>query len=283
MKKLLVLLLCASTGVYAESRVLPPVIDNSAYPGGAAYTNGTGAPSNNAMYEVLGRLEQMQQEIQQLRGVIEEQSQAIDDLKKRQSNIYLDLDQRMQLLAGGTDQKETTVEVDVQTEQTSVNNQLSNTNTEQTGKDTQPTASENMTRNDESMGVPVKNEKEIYLAAYELLRNGHNTQAIMKFKSFLVDFPSGDYSDNSQYWLGEAYKVNQDIKSSKKAFTKVVTDFPTSSKVPDALLKLGIIELEQNNEAKARDYFKRVLVSYPNTTAAHLAKKRLMLMESIQR
>jgi len=55
--------------------------------------------------------------------------------------------------------------------------------------------------------------------------------------------------------------------------------FPKSPKVPDALLKLGYIELEQNNLAKARDYLTRVKVDYPGTTAAHLASKKLMQLD----
>ena len=123
-----------------------------------------------------------------------------------------------------------------------------------------------------------KNQKELYQAAYETLRNGHNTRAIAAFKSLLTEFPDGEFADNSQYWLGEAYKVNQDLNSAKDAFTKVVTHYGGSPKVPDALLKLGFIEVEQNNTAKARDYLTQVTVSYPGTTAAHLAAKKLTQM-----
>jgi TolA-binding protein len=48
--------------------------------------------------------------------------------------------------------------------------------------------------------------------------------------------------------------------------------------VPDALLKLGYIEFDQQNVAKARDYFSRITTSYPDTTAAHLASKKLAQM-----
>ncbi len=82
-------MLCVYSSVYAESRVLPPVVDNSTYRNQA--TQSSAAPSANAMYEVIGRLEQLQAEVQQLRGTVEEQSQMISDLKQRQGNIYSDL------------------------------------------------------------------------------------------------------------------------------------------------------------------------------------------------
>lgn len=272
MKKALLILLCASAGVYAESRALPPVIDNSSYPGGSAYNAAT--PSNNAMYEILGRLEQMQQEVQELRGMVEEQSQTILDLKQRQGNIYSDLDQRIELLSGGPNQTPSAVGVNNETGQV-INDPSGNV----AAQDNEVSPEGNVMTDDAAViDEPVRNEKELYMAAYELLRNGHNTRAISSFKSFLTEFPKGEYADNAQYWLGEAYKVNQDLISSKKAFTKVVTDYPNSSKVSDALLKLGYIELEQNNIAKARDYLKRVTTNHPDTTAAHLAKKKLTQM-----
>ena len=129
---------------------------------------------------------------------------------------------------------------------------------------------------------PVRNQKVLYQAAYETLRNGHNTRAIAAFKSFLIEFPESEYADNSQYWLGEAYKVNRDQESAKAAFTKVVTGYSGSPKVADALLKLGYIELEQNNDVKARDYLTQVTVNYPGTTAAHLATKKLIQIGVMQ-
>ena len=267
-------MICACSSVYAESRVLPPVVDNSTYPGGASYT--ASAPSANAIYEVLGRLEQLQSEVQQLRGLVEEQSQTIVDLKKRQGNIYSDLDLRLQELAGGGQSQlaknggsaiDKTVGSHFEAGKSSVVEYAV------PAKDKEPVAEAVVVKK-----VEAKNQKALYQTAYETLRNGHNTRAIVAFKALLAEFPDGEFADNSQYWLGEAYKVNQDLNSARDAFSKVVTHYGGSPKVPDALLKLGFLELEQNNTAKARDYLTQVTVSYPGTTAAHLATKKLTQM-----
>ncbi len=274
-------MLCACSSVYAEPRVLPPVVDNSTYPGGSAYSSS--APSNNAMYELLGRLEQMQVEIQQLRGIVEEQSQTIIDLKKRQSNIYSDLDLRLQELTGGPVKAAAGVdsETSLVNSESVIKNPVDNTVVAKSVNETSSSVNPGSKANDVVDEAPVLNQKEMYQAAYEMLRNGHNTRAISAFKTLIAEFPAGEYADNSQYWLAEAYKVNQDLNSAKAAFTKVVTQYSNSPKVSDALLKLGYIELEQNHKAKARDYLTQVTVSYPGTTAAHLASKKLMQMEVI--
>ncbi len=272
------LLLIASSALYAESRVLPPVVDNSTYPGGSAYS---AAPSDNAMYEVLGRLEQLQHEVQQLRGIVEQQSQTIADLQTRQGNIYSDLDQRLQALTGKGVQYKAVDSRTGQTVQSASHNSLTDSATEQASVKKPESVQHDSKAVNEVRKTSSLNQKELYQAAYETLRNGHNTRAIAKFKVLLAEFPDGEYADNSQYWLGEAYKVNNDLNSAKAAFSKVVSHYSESPKVSDALLKLGYIELEQNNMAKARDYLTQVTVSYPGTTAAHLAAKKLMQLESM--
>ncbi len=278
MKKLLIIMLCVCSGVYAESRKLPPVIDNSTYPGGSAYSSArtnTSSPSSSGMYEIIGRLEQLQLEIQQLRGVVEEQSHTIKNLKKRQSNIYSDLDQRLQDLAEPEFEDSLVDEGSTQDRADNLDRGGRNEHgvveypapVPETGKLSHST-------ND----TPVASQKQLYKEAYETLRNGHNKSAIKAFDQLIANYPEGKYADNSQYWLGEAYKANQDFKSAKKAFKKVVTDYSNSPKVADALLKLGYIEMEQKNMAKARDYLTKVTVGYPGTTAAHLAKKKLLQM-----
>ena len=44
----------------------------------------------------MGRLEQLQAEVQQLTGKVDEQAYRIDELKKHQSTMYSDFDERLQ-------------------------------------------------------------------------------------------------------------------------------------------------------------------------------------------
>jgi tol-pal system protein YbgF len=258
MKVRLFLMLCASSTVFAQSMPLPPVVDHSTYPAGSSYAPKPSSAST--LYELLGRMEQLQTEVQQLRGTVEEQGYAITELKKRQNTIYSDLDQRLQALeTGGAAMAQPSA-----------------------APQPEPPA---QVQAPIPAPAPVElgtaeSEKQRYQQAYETLRNGHYSQAIAEFNRFLNDYPAGVYADNAQYWLGEAYKVNQEVSSARDAFNKVVTNYPKSPKVPDALLKLGYIEYDQNNMAKAREYFTRVTVSYPGSTAAHLAAKKLQQMDN---
>lgn len=268
-----------SLGLVASASAAP-VNNAGAYPT---------APSDNAIFEVLGRLEQLQSEVQQLRGMVEEQSQTIADLQRKQNNMYSDLDERMQALSAAGQpaaaqpatgaQPDAAAAAAVPAPVAAVSAPAAPAAapaavapipaappTQAAVADSKPAAAVSA------------NEKERYQAAYDTLRNGHNAQAVKMFQDLLRDFPAGEFADNSQYWLAEAYKINREFDAARAAFNKVVSQYPNSSKVPDALLKLGYIEFDLQNTAKARDYLTRVTTSYPGTTAAHLAEKKLAQM-----
>lgn len=286
MRRFALLIACAGLMVGQLAAAAPM---NGGYPGQPTY----GAPSSSdgAMFEVLSRVEQLQSEVQQLRGMVEEQAQTIADLQRKQSNMYSDLDDRMQALSGSQAVSAATgtaaaAPVAVATPAASpaptaaLPAQVPAVPSQPTA-DVKPTAA-SIPPPPPSSSMPSGNaqgnEKERYQSAYDTLRNGHNQQAISMFETLLHDYPAGEFSDNAQYWLGEAYKINRDYDKARGAFNKVVSQYPDSSKVPDALLKLGFIEYDLQNTAKARDYLTRVVTSYPGTTAAHLASKKLTLL-----
>ncbi len=56
----------------------------------------------NTLSSIVLRLDSLQQEMQQLRGDVEVQNHAVESLKKRQSDLYTDIDQRISKLSGET-------------------------------------------------------------------------------------------------------------------------------------------------------------------------------------
>jgi len=118
-------------------------------------------------------------------------------------------------------------------------------------------------------------EEGAYLATFDLLKNGKYDDAIRGFRAMLDKWPKGRYSDNATYWMGEAFYVKRDYKSAQTSFQSVLDKFPNSPKVPDAMLKVGLcqIELKQNDQATIT--LQKVIKTYPAANAANLAKQRL--------
>lgn len=295
MKKIsLTMLLFFCSSVYAE---LPPVIDNSSYPQSAAPANPPSAPSTSTLYELMGRLEQLQAEVQKLTGKVDEQAYRIDELKKHQGTMYSDFDERLQGIenkANGTDQSTT--------ETPAENAGTGDAAAKESGALAPPSGSEPVDASAPALesspaDKPTANqapktepetvqdlgvEKQEYQRAYNELRNGHTNQSIELFNAYLSKYPVGVYANNAQYWLGEAHRVNQDNNAARKAFNDVIEKYPNGAKVPDALLKLGYIEMDQKNPVKAREYLTRVTTDYPKSPAAALAAKKLLKLDEVR-
>ena len=271
------------SSAYAD---VPVVIDHSLYPQSATPNNPASTQSTTTLYELMGRLEQMQSEVQQLTGKIDEQANRIDDLKKHQGTMYSDFDERLQNIenkANGV---------------TANPNEVAKPSSITTNaKEVQPTTAAPVVvpTNSAQKANPIEKatanqglksqidspqsqgpDKQGYFMAYDELRSGHTAQSIEQFKAYLNQYPTGEYANNAQYWLGEAYRVNQDNASARKAFNDVLEKYPNSLKVPDAILKLGYIEVDQKNSVKATEYLNRVISDYPKSPAAILASKKLL-------
>lgn len=118
-------------------------------------------------------------------------------------------------------------------------------------------------------------EQTAYLKAFDFLKAGKYDNAITSFKGMLAQWPQGNFADNGWYWLGESQYVKRQYKPALDSYTALISQFPASPKVPDALFKSGLThaELKQTDQAKAS--WRRVMKDYPNSNAAGLARQRL--------
>jgi len=238
----------------AASAALPPIIDGR---GQAA----SPAASTSSMLGLYNRVVELQNEVQQMRGQIEEQAYTIESLKKRQNDLYLDTDRRIQQLETG------------QTNYPASSNELSGDTV---------TASRGI-----PAAVPVANnagqDKIAYEKAFSSLKEGRYEQSIKDFSAFIATYPNSSYLPNALYWLGEASYVTRDFNRALKEFNEVVTLFSSHSKAKDALLKIGFIQYEGKQWKQARATLEKVSASYPGTTIAQLADQRLEKMRQEKR
>ena len=220
--------------------------------------------SGETMMEMLNRMEQLQTDVLKLRGEVEELNHALETVKKQQKDMYMDLDQRLQGNTGGA--------------------AAPPAETPSAPEETEPAAAMPPSAPPPQKPAPVSGgdaagRQAVYQKAFNTLKEGKYSEAIKEFKGFLAAYPSGEYVDNATYWLAEAYYVNREFPSARDAFRKVVREFPQSAKVADAQLKIGFIEYETGQWAKAREVLNDVMKRYPDTSASKLAEKRLAKMK----
>ncbi|NNF17019.1 MAG: tol-pal system protein YbgF [Gammaproteobacteria bacterium] len=195
--------------------------------------------NNQSLVSLQGQLDQLNVEMRELRGQIEVLQYEAQEAGKRQRTQYLDVDGRLQKLERGG---------------------LAAVSTGAT-----PDAD--------------GSDKVAYEQAFELLKNTRYTEAKAALTEFATAYPDSTLADNASYWLGEAHYVTADYAAALAQFEKMIGDFPASSKVPDALLKVAYCQYELKQFDQARNTLNSVINTYPNTTPARLATQRLQQMQ----
>ncbi|MHB0820068.1 tol-pal system protein YbgF [Stutzerimonas stutzeri] len=223
---------------------------------GGAYAGGGAVAPSSAQGMLFVQLQQMQEEIAQLRGMLEVQQNDIQRLQQEGLERYQDLDRRLSQGASGsqTSQNSSTVGA----------NNAGGAAQAPAGAPAQGAAS-----------ADPEKEKLYYDAAFDLIKAKDFDKASQAFAAFLRRYPESVYAGNAQYWLGEVNLAKGDLQAAGQAFAKVSQAYPQHSKVPDSLYKLADVELRLGNRDRAHGIFRQVIADYPSSSAAQLAQRQL--------
>ncbi|MDK9774505.1 MULTISPECIES: tol-pal system protein YbgF [Vibrio] len=193
---------------------------------------------NRVQLQMQEQIDQMSQEISDLRGQLERNSYEMQQMLKRQRELFVELDRvRGEMKAAPV-------------------------------KEAKPA---------ETGGKYSSNadEQTAYQDAVDLiLKKRDYTGAIAAFQQFQKDYPDSTYSANSHYWLGQLYFAKKQDKEAVKSFAAVVS-YKDSNKRADALVKLGDIAERNKNDAQAKKYYQQVVDEYPGSASAKVAGSKL--------
>lgn len=202
------------------------------------------------------QLQVMQQDMRDLRGTVEDLQHQIKQIQSTQQDRYLDLDKRIQNLKQQLGQRGGAPA------QTQAAPAVGNTTVPDNVNDEAPIKSQS------------KGEKALYENALSLIRKRQYNTAITQLQAVIAQYPSGDFTANAYYWLGEVYAAlpTPDYDKARQALAQVTTYFPQSRKVPDAMYKLGKVYFYMGDCQRAADTLNQVVKNYPGTSVANLAK-----------
>ena len=188
----------------------------------------------------------LQQEVMELRGLVERLQHELSRLKSIQDDRYLELDARLQQVL-------------------KANVQVPEPFAEDPGETAVSVIDENLS------------EKDLYETTQILIRNRQYEMAITQLEALIDRFPDGEYTANTYYWLGQvqAAKTNPDFEKARQALAQVISYFPDHSKVPDAAYALGKVYYTLGDCERATDLLQQVMDQYPGKTAAKLAENYL--------
>jgi len=255
--------------------------------------------NNQGLLDLLQQVEALQTEIGRLRGQVEVQNHELAQMKEQQRNLFTDVDRRMQRIeaggvtaapAGGSQTLEA-IETDtgvVQEPAGSAGTELTMETSISGSKSPVATATETMagpgadgpvagetaTVPDQAKVDPLRAQAD-YQNAFKLLKQANYDQAIKAFSEYLEKYPTSQYSDNAQYWLGESFYVTRKFDNAIVAYQTLIDNYPESRKVAHGMLKLGYSYQELGNLPEAKKRLEELKNRYPGSTAARLAEERL--------
>ena len=196
--------------------------------------------SGNADWQNYSQMQQMQREIQQLRGLVEELNHRLGLMERQARERYIDLDTRLNELRPEGEASEA---------------------------DSLPVSDFKFEGDD----------KALYSAASDLRKQNRFNDAVAAFNLLLSRDAAGPYAPYCYYWLGELYMVTSppQVTLAKRNFIRLLSKHPTHVKVPDAMYKLGKLFAEQGETAKAKSTLNELIKKYPEKSAANLGKDLL--------
>ncbi len=151
--------------------------------------------TQKTLLDLLQQVEQLQNEVRNLRDMVEVQRHETEGLQNRSRDLNADFDRRLR---------------DLETRAAS-----------------QPPASTEapVTANPRTTGAV---QTEEYEAAFNLMKEGKYDRATNAFRSFVEKYPESTYADNAHYWIGEAHAARGDNAKARTAFEAVIKRFPDS-------------------------------------------------------
>lgn len=227
-------------------------------------TNVNVANASSANSELFFMIEQLQSEVNSLRGMLEEQSHELRMLKQSGKDRYLDLDTRILDLTKRAISSTSSIK-------------SASINVDKAGgfKRSQPPTEKAIPERQASMATkqrePTAAEREAYYNAYALIKNKKFDESILALFAYTENYPKSPLMPNVYYWLGEVYLATSKLEQAKTSFSLVISAYPSNSKVSDSLYKLAVTLDRLGESSLAGQYLKEVQEKYPNSTASKLA------------
>ena len=210
----------------------------------------------------------LQNEVRELRGMVEQLSYELQRVKQRQMDDYLDIDRRLSAAMSGIAPADlggktlgqassaTSSEQPLVPATGAVVTAVPTTGQAAFQVNGQVSDQKTAQKPVQVAKEPTVNSEEIaenYAQASNLLLKQRDFNgAVLAFKRHVTDYPDSPYIANAHYWLGEIYLLQGQDELARQAFTLIVEQHPDHGKALDANFKLGKIYHQLGEIERAR-------------------------------
>ena len=116
---------------------------------------------------------------------------------------------------------------------------------------------------------------QMYAAAVQQYNRGSLTTAQRVFTDFLGQYGNHPLAPDARFYLADILEQQGHQPEALAAFDKIRELHPTSPKVPDALYRMGMLNLGLGKKAEGQRLLEQVVNTYPDSNAAGPAGEKL--------
>lgn len=204
--------------------------------------------------ELLLQIEQLRQETQALRGLIEELSYQLSQMSADQKTRYLDLDQRLGEL------------VRIQKDAVAVKPTEPSTSAVRGGFE--PSSATQVT-------VPEISDQDAYNAAFEMIRERKFDEALVALDSFVQVYPDSQLVLDARFWRGQVFDVLGRDQEAIETFKGLTLEAPDYRRILQVKVKLGKLLIKNQDVINGRKILQEVITQSPESVEAGLASREL--------
>ena len=228
----------------------------------------TATVPTNLNWQMMQKNQQLENDLRELGGKIEEQDNEIEKLKHELTNRYTDLDQRLELLQQKIDPEPTAPEEENQQD---ISPSPADANAP-IGSGTTSTSPETVSTTQNATEM----DKAAYTVALDAYKQGGAKKAIAPMQNFIKNNPNSVYISNAYFWLAEFNLAIEptNYTEAKKNYNIVANQYPNSAKAARALYQLYNIAKDVDRNTTLSNQLKTKLIkNYPTSEEAGYFKK----------
>jgi len=211
--------------------------------------------NGKGLLDMQNQLEQIRQDVAQLKGDLEVVTHQLEDMRTKQSASYTDLDTRVRKL-------ETLA-------QSVTSGQM-------------PVSSANGNASGDAKPDVSQQESSAFAEAESLNQAGKYKEAFNAYDAFLKNHAASKLAPDALYGMGYTQFALKSYKSSAATQQKLLDSYATHALAPNAMLNLANSQIQLGQIPAAKKTLKDLVAAYPSAEVTPSAQKRLKVLESIK-
>ena len=115
-------------------------------------------------------------------------------------------------------------------------------------------------------------------AGRDQLLKGGNVSARAAFKDLITKYPTSEYVPEAMFYTAQAYAAERNMDAADAQYAQLITKYPNSPRVPTAMYKRALQLQATKKTAEAKKLYQDIIKRFPRSDEAALADERLQAL-----